>query len=187
MKILLALALPALLVPALGQNLLTNGDFEQELTVGWTQEKQGIGLQDFTRDTGYDPDPDYEARVYQYSGPGIMKLGQLVPLPDTGYELSFRANFRIEDGSPSCWPVGSVGIEYCNAAEEVLGRSLFYLHDEFCTWTNSPTEHLVEVTDPDWREYRFQLGEELRSHLTGVDPADVSKVRVLIYNYTSSG
>lgn len=187
MKYFITLVAAVLAATATGQNLLTNGDFEQELTVGWTQEKQGIGLQDFTRDTGYDPDPDYEARVYQYSGPGIVKLGQLVSLPDTGYELTFRAQFRIDDGSPSCWPVGSVGIEYCNAAEEVLGTSLFYLHDQYCSWSSSPTEHLVEVTDPDWREYRLSLGEELRTHLPGVNAADVSKVRVLVYNYTSSG
>ena len=44
--------------------LLTNGDFEEVLTSGWTQTIQGENYYD-TLDRGidFDPDPDYEARV----------------------------------------------------------------------------------------------------------------------------
>ncbi|MEO0078683.1 MAG: hypothetical protein ABIK86_06780, partial [candidate division WOR-3 bacterium] len=64
--------------PALGQNMITNGDFEQDLSVGWTQNPVGAGTHTFDRGTGYHPDPDYEAYLQQYSGAGSTALDQMV-------------------------------------------------------------------------------------------------------------
>ena len=61
LKLLTVLCLGAAL--ALGQNLLTNGDFEQDLTVGWTYTDSGYGTHYADRQTGYQPDPDEAARV----------------------------------------------------------------------------------------------------------------------------
>ncbi|MFO7675857.1 MAG: hypothetical protein R6X12_06040 [bacterium] len=185
MRIALALTLVLGLLP--GQSLLVNGDFEQDLSVGWTQARDGYGNQVFSRAADYHPDADYEARVYQYGGPGWMKLGQLVTVPDTGLEFSFQAEFRIGNSSVTCWPVASVGLEYCDAGGDILGTTLFCLRDGNSNWTSTPILHLIEVTDPDWREYRLSIGAELSGNLPGVIAADVHQVRVLMYGFTSDG
>ncbi|MEO0081547.1 MAG: hypothetical protein ABIL25_04545 [candidate division WOR-3 bacterium] len=182
-----ALCCAAMLLMPVRANLLVNGDFEQDLSVGWVQTKEGVGTQTISRATNYDPDPDYEARTYQYSGEGLTRLSQLVAVPGANVELRFNAKFQIGNGSLTCWPVASVCVEYLNAANNVLGMTFFYYHDQYCTWTNTPTQHLIEVTEPAWQNYRLDVQAELTVNLPGVNPADVSKVRVALHCYTSSG
>jgi MOSC domain-containing protein YiiM len=44
-----------------GENLLTNGAFEQPLSVGWLQATSGSNVT-INRATTYDPDPDFATR-----------------------------------------------------------------------------------------------------------------------------
>jgi len=98
--------IPVLLLAAVafGQELLVNGDFEQDLSVGWTRIDSGTVTHEANRDVGYEPDPDYEAYVYTYDNPGSTILVQTVEVPCALVEFSFRAAFVESAGSSSCSP-----------------------------------------------------------------------------------
>jgi hypothetical protein len=185
MKVLLLVT--AALGLTFGQNLLVNGDFEQELAVGWVQDTAGYGYKTFGRDTAYQPDPDFEALDSLYSGNGISKLGQIVDVPGPALHLSFSANFGIGGGSSTCWPVACVAVGYLDSDGNRLGETRFYYHDSYCTWTPTSTFSLIEVTDPAWNQYELDVADELSLHLPGVDPGDVSRVEVALLDTTAGG
>lgn len=180
--------LPFLLLAAVafGQELLTNGDFEQDITVGWTRLDSGAGTHDVTRDVNYEPDPDYEVYVYQYDNPGSTVLVQTVDISRTLLELKFRARFEEGGGSSTCWPAACVSLLYYNSADGLLGETKYY-YSTYANWTPSPTLSLHRVTNPDWTEHTLDIDEELATNLTGVDPVQVAKVGVALVSYTSGG
>jgi hypothetical protein len=175
---------PLLLAFAFGQNLLTNGDFEQDLSVGWIWS--GSGYTAAVRDPGCQPDPDYEVMdsLYAY---GFGRLSQTVDAPGTSLILSFQASFAIGAGSSSCWPVASVAVGYLDASDNVLGETRIYLHNSYCTWTPTGTLSLIEVTDTNWTDYTLDIAQELGEHLPGVNPGDISKISVAVWDTTSGG
>jgi hypothetical protein len=185
----LLVILPLLLATGFSQELLTNGDFEQELTVGWTYADSGGGTHFALRDTAYDPDPDFEACVgdSEYEGSGWTRLGQTVDVPGPFLLLSFSASFAIGGGNTACWPVASVVVSYKNESGLVLGETRFYHHNVYCNWVPGPTLSLVEITNPDWNQYTLDIAEELNQHLPDVNPADVFKVEVALWDTITGG
>jgi len=179
--------LPLLLAIASSQNLLVNGDFEQELSVGWTRDSGGYGFFTMDRQTNLEPDPDFEARCSLYSGSGYCRLSQSAAVPHHWMAVSFRAAFAIAGGSSTCWPVAYVAIGYLNSADELLGETRVYYHNSYCTWVPSATLSLIDVTNPDWTQYQVDVEEELRLHLPGVNPADVRQIRVSLADSTAGG
>jgi hypothetical protein len=184
-KVLLVIALALGLASA--QNLLTNGDFEQDLTVGWTQTQGGGSYVTFDRSTDYQPDPDYEARDSIYSGNGCGMLSQTVDVPGPLTTLSFQAAFAIYGASSSCWPVACVTVGYCDASSNLLGETRYYYHDSYCTWAPTSTLSLINVTDPNWNRYELNVADELNQHLPGVNPGMVTKLRVALFDTTAGG
>jgi len=180
--------IPVLLLAAVafGQELLVNGDFEQDLAVGWTHIDSGSGTHEVARATTYEPDPDNEAYIYQYDNPGSTILVQTVEVPWTLLELNFRASFYEAGGSSSCWPAACVNVLYFDASDALLGESRFY-YSTYANWTASPTLSLHKITSPDWAEHTLDIERELADNLTGVDPEQVAKLGVALVAYTSGG
>lgn len=167
------------------QELLTNGDFEQELTVGWVQSYGGTGTPTFARDTFYQPDPDYEAYIRQYDNPGWTRLSQKVDVPGINLILSFWAYFN-QSGETTCWPAACFQVCYYNINDSLLGETRYY----YCPldpWTPTPNFHPIRITNPQWNQYFLNIAEELNQNLPGVNPGDVAKVEVALYAYTYSG
>ena len=181
------LLLPLILGFAGAQNLLENGDFEQDLTVGWQWTYGGYGSHLNDRQVWRHPDPDYEAWVQQYDGEGWSKLYQIVDVTDVELDFSFIGKFEIGGSSSTCWPVGSVCIEYYNASQGLLGETRFYCHDAYCNWTPSSTLDLVPVSPSNWEPWNLNIQEELTYNLPGVNSEDVAKIGVAMYLYTSGG
>jgi hypothetical protein len=169
------------------QNLLTNGDFEQDLSAGWTKDTGGYGFFTTARSPDYQPDPDYEALDSLYSGAGNCRLSQRVDVPGPVLSLSFWAKFGIYGASSTCWPVAYVGVGYHDATGQLLGETRVYYHDTYCTWTSTSTMSLIEVTNPDWTQYSIDIAQELSQHLPGVNPADVRKLSVALVDTTAGG
>jgi hypothetical protein len=170
-----------------GQELLVNGDFEQPLENGWIVDTGEYGYKTISRDVGYQPDPDYEALDSIYAGNGYSKLGQTVDVPGPSLLLTFSASFAVGGTSSSCWPVASVVVIYKDVADAVLGQTRFYYHNEYCTWVPSSTMSLHEVTNPDWTQYSLDVADELAQNLPGVNPGDINRVEVALYDTTAGG
>ena len=183
----LMLLLPLLLAVGFGQELLTNGGFEQDLSVGWVQELSGAGTEQINRDPGYSPDLDMEAMAYQNAGPGWVRLSQTVDVPGVTVSLSFQAKFDIYSSSATCWPVAAVTVGYLDASNTLLGETRYYYHDQYCSWVPSGRLSLIDITSPDWSTYHLDVAQEVSQNLPDVDPGAVSKVRVAFYDTTSGG
>ena len=161
--------------------LLENGDFEQDLATGWLQATSGSNTT-INRATNYDPDPDYEAYVYKGSGSGYARLYQVVDIPTTDLEFSINAKFYAYDNNAGAWAAGAVVISYMNESGSTLGETRIYTYSPGCTWTNSPTLHLITATDTNWNNYSFNIADEL-VNLPGVNPSEVDKIGVALYSY----
>lgn len=181
----LVFVIPLLLAASgFGQELLTNGDFEQDLSVGWTQYVGGNGTPVIQRvyDGGHD---NYYACDSLYLGAGWSQLGQVVDVPGPGLVLSFRADYAIGGGSSSCWQVAAVVARYKDQMDNTLGETRYYYHNSYCTWVSTPTVHLIDVTNPTWTQYTLDVADEIETNLPGVNPGDVSRVEFALYDTTS--
>jgi hypothetical protein len=179
------LLLVALAVVGFGQNLLVNGDFEQPRSIGWIRTAGGLGnTQIVSRDTGYQPDSDYEILVWQDGGSGWLTLSQMVDVPGTDLTLTFAASFEV-DGSGTCYPVACFRVRYCDAGGGELGETRYYCHNANCPWTSTSTVHLVDVPATGWNSYTLEIAQELNDNLPGVVPASVAKVEIALFDTTS--
>jgi hypothetical protein len=158
-------------------NMLTNGDFEQELSVGWTQTIVGIGT--ITRATTYDPDPDYEAYVYKADGNGYVTLAQVTDIATTDLVFSANAKLYTFSTSSQCWAGAAVCVSYLNAADDVLGWTRICVTSIACPWYNNDTCHVIEVADTSWHSHTLNIEDEFQS-LPGITPSEVAKIEVAL-------
>jgi hypothetical protein len=176
--------LAGFVLPAVAQELLVNGGFEQDLSVGWRDTVYSLaGTWLFERSDTLGQPSGYAARV-EKSLCSYAALTQQVMVPNQHVMLSFDARFRIGGGSNTCWPVASVIVRYLDSTGTELGNSKFVLHNEFCTWANSDTAHLIEVENPEvWENHQLDIAQEIYDNLPAVNAWSVAQVRLEIYAY----
>jgi hypothetical protein len=183
-----SLMVAALLLLALGaaqaDNLLSNGDFEQPLAVGWTEDVYSLaGTHRFERsDTFGQQTPGQAAKAYKYLA-YYASLSQTVDVPGADVQLSFDGRFVITGGSSTCWPVSAVFVHYLDMAGSPLGRTVFYLPSQYCDWVESDSVHFELMNAGVWEEHVLQVAEEIRDNLPAVDAADVRKIKVEMFAY----
>ena len=177
--------LPLLLAFGFGQILLTNGDFEQDLSVGWTQTYGGVGTPTVNRDPTYQPDPDYEALAQWYDNSGWVSLSQTVDVPGPLLGLSFWGSF-YQSGETSCWPAACFDARYYDSGNTLLGVTRYY-YSSVVAWTPTPTLHPIVVTNPDWQQYQLDIAQEISDNLPGVNPGAVAKVSIALFDTTAGG
>jgi hypothetical protein len=166
-------------------NLVANGDFEQPLDVGWTDTVVGyVGEGRFERaDTFGQPVSGYAAKVWKTLA-DYASLFQVVDIPDANVNLTFDARFSIGGGSSTCWPVAVFMVRYLDDAGNHLGKTRYYLHDQYCTWEQRDTSSLIEITNPDhWASYQLSVRDELQNNLTGINPDAVRKLCIELFAY----
>ncbi len=180
----------ALLLAGLGvasADLLSNGDFEQPLDVGWTQDvRETAGDHHFERtDTLGQPVPGYTGQAYKYLAQHAC-LYQAVEVPSVELELAFDGRFQLGGGSNTCWPAAALVVCYRDQDDAELGKTMYVLRTEYCTWEDSDTLHLIDIEDPGvWAGYRLEIARELADNLAGINPGDVAKLRIELYSYDS--
>jgi hypothetical protein len=164
--------------------LLENGDFEQDLSLGWTQELGGANYE-FGRDTEYKLDPDHEVYVEKFLLEYAM-LKQTVPV--VGLNLLFSAEARFDNAcAPNTYgyfSASAIRLLYQNSSGETLGETRIYNGTEDCDWTSTQSLHLIEVPDDLWHEYRLLIADEMES-LPAVNPADVTQITLGLYCYNT--
>ena len=160
-----------------GANLLTNGDFEQDLSVGWTQTINGIGT--ITRSLTYHPDPDYEVYVYKADGNGWIELSQAIDTEITDLVFSVDAKLYIYATSSQCWSGAAVCVFYLNESDDVLGETRICAASSACPWYDNDTCHIIQAPDTSWNSYTLYVDNELLS-LPGITPSEVAKIEVAL-------
>jgi hypothetical protein len=169
-----------------GNNLLINGDFEQDLSIGWSIDSLvGSPLDTIDRAVDFHPDADYEARVKKYDN-AHAKLFQSVSIPTTNLDFSvFAKLFTIEYNPADIhWAVASIDISYLDSGANVLGLTRICNISPHCPWVSTDSCHLIIVTDTsNWNNYSFNIEDEL-ANLPGVNPADVAAIEIALYDTT---
>lgn len=168
------------------QGLLINGDFEQDLSIGWQRDSVGSYIY-IDRATTYDGDPNYEAKVHKdYAGTGIAALHQTVDVPST--DLTFTCNAKVwaydNDADTLTWAGAAVKIMYLNSSGTLLGETRICDFTAPGTWQNSSTRHLIMVSDSFWHNYALNIDDEITNNLPGVNPAQVAKIKVALFDTT---
>ena len=184
MRATFAFALAAL-VGLASANLLVNGDFEQTFDVGWdTLAENSAGGDTFTwTDTLGQPSPGHAVAVRKYLAK-YASMSQTVDIPGVNLTLTFDGRLSIGGGSSTCWPVAAFMVRYLDSAGTSLGNTSIYLHDQYCTWTASDTQSLIEITTPGvWTPFSLDIAAELAAHLPGIDPANIKKLTIDLYAY----
>ena len=164
--------------------LLTNGDFEQDLGVGWQQLSSGSNVT-INRGTAYDPDPDYEVFLEKGTGSGYAKLMQIVSIPTTDLEFAIDAKLYSYDNNEDtlCWAGAAVIVAYLDESGSLLGCTQICSHTEPCPWENSSTMHLMEIQDTMWHDFAFNIDYEL-DYLPGITPSEIAKIAVVLFDTT---
>lgn len=160
--------------------LLTNGDFEQALTVGWQAASGGSNVY-IDRSVSYDPDADYEARAEKGDGSGYAKLYQTVDIPTTDLDFSCHTKMWAYDNHSTAWCGAAIRIFYQDASSSILGETMICMRSTQCPWNNTSTRHVIPVTDSLWHDYSFNIDDEL-TNLSGVNPAQIAKIQVALYD-----
>jgi hypothetical protein len=172
--------------PAMADELLANGDFEQLIDIGWTDSVVSeAGSFYFDRaDTFGQPTPGFAVKVHKELA-RYASLRQTVDVADAGLTLTFDARLKIGGGSSTCWPVASVWVRYADATGIELGNTRICLSSEYSTWTKSDTVSLIEITDTTgaWHNYSLDLAQELTNNLSGINPDNVEKITVDLFAY----
>jgi hypothetical protein len=158
---------------------MVNGDFEQALTVGWTQAMYGGGTT-IIRGTTYDPDPDYEAYVYKATGTtGYAQLLQIANIPTCNTDLSFSAKLYAWDNYSGAWAGAAVVIGYLDSTNALLGETRICQWSYDCPWVNAANCHIIQVTDSLWHSYSMNILDELL-YVPAVDPDEVAKIKITL-------
>jgi hypothetical protein len=166
---------------ASASTLLTNGNFEQDFSVGWQNSVPGY-YDSLLRGPDYQFDPDMEAYVFHAYG-GYFKLFQTVDIPSIDLQFSIEASMSAYDNNADtlCWAAAAVIVSYLSESNEVLGQTRICNYTTPCPWASSSTVHLIPVADELWHAYSFSVTSEL-GNLPGVDPLLIKKVEVAVYD-----
>ncbi len=167
--------------------LLTNGDFEQDLSIGWTETSYyPTSLDTIDRATTFHPDPDYEVRVKKYDY-AYQRLSQTVDIWTTDLEFSVDARLYAHEYTPTApyWATAAIVLVYRDNNNTRLGETRICYNSPHVPYTNTSTFHMVVVTDGNnWYNYSFNIDDEL-TNLSGVTPSDIAKIEVAFYDTTN--
>jgi hypothetical protein len=167
--------------------LMTNGDFEQELSVGWNQMiGSALSTDTIDRSTAYNPDPDYEVKVKKYDATHA-KLYQTINIPTTDLQFSITANLYAYEYNTSAtyWSAAAVCLRYLDNNDALLGETRIAHKSPHCPWTSSNTVHIITELFPNsWVNYSFNINDEL-VNLPGVTLSNIKKIQVALLDTTN--
>ncbi|MGQ9535417.1 MAG: hypothetical protein ACUVTF_09365 [bacterium] len=138
-----------------GGNWLTNGDFEQDLSMGWNAFHGGSSVY-IDRATTYETDPDYELRLEKGSGNGFANLSQVIDITiPSEFNFSIKAKLYAYDNNADTLTYAGAAIRviYRNVSGTFLGETKICQFTAPCPWKNIPTCHLIIASDSLWHTY----------------------------------
>ena len=167
------------------KDLLINGDFEQDLGIGWTQSAHPVTNSTIDRDTVYNPDPDYEAGIYRFDS-YYAKLAQEVAVPDLNLAFSYSTRLTARDlgAWAGYWAAASICLTYKDAVGDQHGQTYITFKTPNCPWTNTPVQHLIVLSDSGWHTGSLNIASEL-ANLPGVNPAAITSIEVAALDTTN--
>jgi hypothetical protein len=171
--LLVVIALPS---AASAMELVTNGDFEEDLAPAWDVEAVGSAAA-VTRGTGYDGDPDFEVLAEKGTGNGHGKLSQVIVIPSTDLEVSVNLRMEVSATAGGPWAAAGLALYYEDAFGNLLGTTAIVRTTPDCPWVDGDTFHVIPAPDEAWHGYVVGVDDELLN-LPGVDPVTIHQLRI---------
>jgi hypothetical protein len=159
---------------------LINGDFSKPLSEGWTTQAEDIVG---THSIAATPE---SGAVVRKEMCGNATLVQELALKTTELILSTRVRFSCQVTKPGYYSTASLRVGYLDEDGKQLGETRIYSAAGSPSWKSSNTLHLVAITDTGkWRDYKLNMGQELRTYLEGVDATKVKRLRLSLESFCS--
>ena len=158
---------------------LVNPAFADPLSEGWRQSSRDH--------VGYhvvEPLKDGGVRIRKVLC-GTTRLEQDVLLETTRMTLSARARFSAQVNQAGYTAHSALVVGYLDAAGNRLGETRYLNPAGFSAPKSDDRTHVVTVKPLDWQDIELDIADELRTHLTGLIPAKVERVRITIETYCS--
>jgi len=163
----------------LAGEFIFNGNFEDSLN-SWNPYAQGETYTLMT-DKSYDEDSDSEVYVGRLDKL-ITAIYQTSNIPILDLDFSFKARLvaRSYDSLHPSPAIASINLSYLDINEKILGETRIFNYEESLYWVPSQVLHLIEIADTNWFSDTINIVDELQN-LPGVDPLEISKLRIILY------
>ncbi len=167
-------------------NLVVNGDFTQDVNVGW--QKSIEWNPDKVDEAGInwvriEKEGDNSVLHLYHKGISYVLYKQVIPITDTKLILSFSMKYEVGDD-----PAYRSGF-YCNFLG-LDGKSLGSMEWEFMkdtdTFKDSPIKKYIlqkrydSACKTDWEKYDIDIDDILSTYLIGVDKTKIKSIRISI-------
>ena len=179
--------------PALGPNLIQNGDFSADWVNGWERTAEDVGGVQAVEVRPPSGDPPLPALFMSKSGAGALRLSQSITLAEPADGLVFRARLQLAGATAAAEGRSALLLIYEDADGQQLGASL-WLDGSAATsglWGHGLPPFgpalAPRVQPAGWQTIEVALAHEFTDRLPDLDPAAVRRVTVVLALAGSAG
>ena len=159
---------------------LLNGDFEQELKVGWqASSKDYAGSSEINRDK---MQKNNIAHLLKDWG-GYAELSQIINLGNLNQSLSVRLNLNSTSNREGYTATSAFILSFLNKENKVLAEiRIAYSTDKLI---NSPVLYNYPMAPAEWKTHTLNLKDEFTKHFPKVDVNKIKKLKIAMYAYNN--
>ncbi|MCX7995580.1 MAG: hypothetical protein N3A65_07410 [candidate division WOR-3 bacterium] len=165
----------------LAGNFIFNGNFEDSLNF-WNCYAHGETYTIHTDKMYEIEDSDSEVYVGKLDKM-LTAVSQTCYIPGLELTFSFKAKLfaKSYDTLHPHPAIASLILSYLDIDENILGETRIFYYAESLYWQPSPNLHLIEISDTNWFCDTINILDELQN-LPGINPSDISKLRIILYS-----
>jgi hypothetical protein len=165
-------------------DVLLNGDFEQELNIGWqTSSNDYTGSSEITRNQ---VEKNHYAHLIKDLC-GYAELSQIINLDNLNQDLSARLNLNATSNRAGYNATAAFILSFLDKENKVLAETqIAYSTDQL---TNTPVPYSYPAKPAEWKTYTLNLKDELDKHFSKVDVSKIKKLKITLsaYNDQTNG
>lgn len=164
--------------------VLLNGDFEQELNIGWqTSGDDYSGSSEITRN-------QVENNHYAYLMKdlcGYAELSQIVKLDNLNQNLSVRLNLNATTNRAGYNATAAFCISFLDKDNKVLAETQIAFRTD--KLANNPIPYSYPTKPGEWKTHTLNLKDELAKHFSKIDVSRIKKLKITLsaYNNQTNG
>jgi hypothetical protein len=165
-------------------DILHNGDFEQELNIGWqTSSDDYSGSSEITRDQ---IEKNHYAHLIKDLC-GYAELSQIINLVNLNQNISVRLNLNATSNRAGYTATAAFILSFLDKENKVLAETqIAYSTDQL---TNTPVPYSYPAKPSEWETHTLNLKDELDKHFSKIDVSKIKKLKITLsaYNNQTNG
>lgn len=165
-------------------DVLLNGDFEEELSIGWQiSSKDYAGSSEINRDK---IEKNHFAHLQKDWG-GYAELSQILKLDNLNQNLSFRLNLNATSNREGYSATSAFILGFLDKNNKITSEiRIAYSTSQL---TNSSILYNYPTKPAEWKVYTLNLKDELDKHFSKIDVSKIKKLKITLsaYNNQTNG